>query len=152
MNLCCVKLLPVEIKFFHGDVQEKSIGTHAQEIVSNSDKIYWSKNKELPPGAHCLIHNQMAQLCLTQKSRPCGLSPTSASVRFRMARRRDAEHLCLISSSVHPTSRPKVTLATIVAALRPVRGPVLGLVWLPGPCGCSERAQVNEQRTSDFLT
>lgn len=118
--------------------------------MSNSDNIYWSKNKELPPGFRCLIHNWVALLCLTQKPRLCGLSPIPAPTRPRKARTQSCRtSLCLISPLVRLLLRLNITWATIGTALKPVPGPVLELVWLPGPYGFLERTQVNEQRTSE---
>ena len=48
-------------------------------------KIYWSENKGLPPGAQCLIHNQVAQLHLTVG--PLGPHEAQAEVQ-------DPELLC----------------------------------------------------------
>lgn len=66
-----VFLLPVEIGFFHR-VGRKAFWGPMNGRMRCNGKIYWSINKRLSPGAQCLIHDQVAQLCPTvEEVLPC---------------------------------------------------------------------------------
>lgn len=69
-----VILLLMRMKFFHRVTGETFLGTHAWRM-RYSGKIYWGRNKRLPPGAQCLIHDRIAQLCLSC----CGRGPVLSS-------------------------------------------------------------------------
>lgn len=62
-NSRIIQLLLLERGLFHG-VRSKACQGCVYKKMRCSGKIYWSKNKGLPPGVCCLIQDQTAQLCL----------------------------------------------------------------------------------------
>ena len=82
--------------------QEKSIlVTHKWEDVSNSSKIYGSKNKGLSPSAQYLIHDQVVQLYLpVEEVQPLGLQACTHTHKAQGAWAQICRiSLCLISPS-----------------------------------------------------